>query len=112
MLAKHIGELITLIGKDKHWSEINQLPTKLPSAKEGGGDFRVPDNLYIIGTMNPADKSISLIDAALRRCFVFEEMTPDASLIDYAELRELFGKLNGRLRQESRGTDLSIGHSY
>ncbi|NLC26474.1 MAG: hypothetical protein GX777_07645 [Fastidiosipila sp.] len=75
------------------------MPTKLPSAKEGGGDFRVPNNLYIIGTMNPADKSISLIDAALRRCFVFEKMTPDASLIDNAELCELFGKLNIHLRQ-------------
>lgn len=111
-ISKIFGELITLIEEDKRWGEINQLSTKLPSAKEGEDDFRVPNNLYIIGTMNSADKSISLIDAALRRRFVFEEMIPDPNLIDNMELRELFGKLNIHLRQELRGTDLLIGHSY
>jgi 5-methylcytosine-specific restriction protein B len=77
-----------------------------------GYEFKVPSNLYIIGTMNSADKSISLIDAALRRRFIFEEMIPDASLIDDEELRDCLTKLNEHLKKELRGTDLLIGHSY
>lgn len=107
-ISKIFGELITLIEEDKRWCEINQLSVTLPS----GQTFKVPNNLYIIGTMNSADKSISLIDAALRRRFHFEEMIPDEELIDDEVLRGVFTKLNKNLREDFRGTDLLIGHSY
>lgn len=107
-ISKIFGELITLVEEDKRWDEKNQLSAMLPS----GYEFKVPSNLYIIGTMNSADKSISLIDAALRRRFIFEEMIPDASLIDDEELRDCLTKLNEHLKKELRGTDLLIGHSY
>lgn len=107
-ISKVFGELITLIEEDKRCGELNQLTTTLPL----GGKFTVPNNLYIIGTMNTADKSISLIDAALRRRFSFIEMAPDESLIENATLRKVLSTLNTYLRKELRSTDLLIGHSY
>ena len=107
-ISKIFGELITLIEEDKRWGELNQMEVTLPM----GGRFTVPNNLYIIGTMNSADKSISLIDTALRRRFEFIEMAPNHSIIEDAELRENFKNLNEYLRKELRSTDLLVGHSY
>ena len=59
-----------------------------------GERFSVPNNLYVIGTMNSADKSISLIDTALRRRFVFIEMAPNESLIGDSSLRNVLLALN------------------
>ena len=107
-ISKVFGELITLIEEDKRWGELNALSVTLPS----GDHFAVPNNLFILGTMNTADKSISLIDTALRRRFGFVEMTPDADKIADPVLKDVFVKLNTGLAKELDGTDLLIGHAY
>lgn len=107
-ISKVFGELITLIEEDKRWGELNALSVTLPS----GDHFAVPNNLFILGTMNTADKSISLIDTALRRRFEFVEMTPDADKIADPVLKNVFEKLNTGLAKELDGTDLLIGHAY
>ena len=77
-----------------------------------GDIFAVPNNLYILGTMNSADKSISLIDTALRRRFDFVEFEPNAELIADAGLKAVLEKLNKNIAAELGSTDLLIGHSY
>lgn len=107
-ISKIFGELITLIEEDKRWGEVNQLKATLPL----GDTFAVPNNLFIIGTMNTADKSISLIDVALRRRFDFIGMYPDLNVIADDTLRQAVERLNGFLRVELNGSDLLIGHSF
>lgn len=107
-ISKVFGELITLIEEDKRWGEINALSVTLPTGEE----FAVPNNLYILGTMNSADKSISLIDTALRRRFDFIEVVPNAELIEDGILRTVLTRLNEALVKELDSTDLLIGHAY
>jgi len=107
-ISKVLGELITLIEDDKRWGEINGLSVTLPS----GEMFAVPNNLYIIGTMNTADKSISLIDTALRRRFRFYEITPNHALVTNEVLRGILERINKGLVTEFESTDLLIGHAY
>lgn len=107
-ISKVFGELITLIEDDKRWGELNETCATLQS----GDVFTVPNNLYIVGTMNSADKSISLIDAALRRRFTFIEQRPEAELVEDAVLRKVLRKLNEMLADELESSDLLIGHSY
>ena len=107
-ISKVFGELITLIEEDKRWGEVEEMSATLQS----GEPFAVPNNLYIIGTMNSADKSISLIDAALRRRFDFDEQKPDANLIKDETLKTVFTRLNNKLVADLQSTDLLIGHSY
>lgn len=107
-ISKVFGELITLIEADKRWGEVNETCATLQS----GDVFAVPNNLYIVGTMNSADKSISLIDAALRRRFEFIEQHPDKSLVDDPVLRGVMKKLNEQLADALESSDLLIGHSY
>lgn len=107
-ISKVFGELITLIEDDKRWGEVNALQVTLPS----GDPFKIPNNLYIVGTMNSADKSISLIDTALRRRFDFIEVIPNASLIADSALRSVLEKLNESLAKELDSTDLLVGHAY
>lgn len=103
-ISKIFGELITLIEEDKR----DTLEVTLPYSKK---PFKIPSNLYIIGTMNSTDKSIALIDIALRRRFTFLKMEPKAELIENQEAKELFEKLNDYI-SDKLGDDYRIGHSY
>jgi len=107
-ISKVFGELITLIEQDKRWGEVNQTCATLPS----GELFAIPNNLYVIGTMNSVDKSISLIDAALRRRFNFIEQKPEINLVHDETLKLVLKNLNLDLVNELNSTDLLIGHSY
>lgn len=107
-ISKVFGELITLIEDDKRWGEENAINATLPS----GESFAVPNNLYIVGTMNSADKSISLIDTALRRRFEFVEYVPNLELISDNKLKNVLKTLNDGIAKELNSTDLLVGHSY
>lgn len=113
------GELITLLEEDKRFGKVNQLFIKLPYSKE---DFIVPPNLYIIGTMNTADRSVEALDTALRRRFSFVEMLPQPELITTngkakegkivdIDLVELLKIINNRI-EVLVDRDHTIGHSY
>lgn len=101
-ISKVFGELITLIEEDKR--EIFTI--RLPS----GSLFSVPSNLYIIGTMNTADKSVSMVDIALRRRFEFEGMYPQSELVSDPVKKKFMEELNRGII-ENKGVDFQIGHS-
>lgn len=103
-ISKIFGELITLIEEDKR----DVIEVVLPYSKKL---FTIPSNLFIIGTMNSTDKSIALIDIALRRRFTFVKMSPNYELINHSESQELLEKLNQKIK-DKLGEDYQIGHSY
>ena len=105
-ISKIFGELITLIEEDKRGT----LSVKLPYSQD---DFTVPQNLYIIGTMNTSDRSIASIDIALRRRFKFVEMMPRPELVaDFGcSFQSIFEKLNTKIKI-LLDRDHQIGHSY
>lgn len=110
-ISKIFGELMTLIEKDKRQT----ISTILPYSKK---PFTLPRNLYIIGTMNTSDRSIAMLDTALRRRFVFVEIEPDYSLFDqnnakvgHVELTLLLKSMNEKI-SEKIDRDHRIGHAY
>lgn len=120
-ISRIFGELITLLEADKRLCEKNCLKTTLPYSKKR---FGIPPNLFIIGTMNTADKSISLVDIALRRRFGFLETMPDSDVLrtllvnDDPEVEEVFDIAIEVLEEINRAIlreydrDHQIGHSY
>ena len=125
-ISKIFGELITLIELDKRIktdesgnriAECEGIEVKLPYSKEL---FGVPANVSIIGTMNTADRSIALLDSALRRRFQFEEIMPNSDMLndnlddgegDIIDLQLLLKTINERI-SDTLNRDQTIGHSY
>ena len=112
-ISKIFGELITLIESSKRLGESEELRARLPYS---GQNFGVPDNVYIIGTMNTADRSIALIDSALRRRFSFVEMQPDSStlrdvFVDDVDIAKMLDTINKRITV-LLDREHTIGHSY
>ena len=112
-VAQIFGELITLIEPSKRWGEDDKMRVKLPYSQNY---FYVPNNLYIIGTMNTADRSVEALDTALRRRFSFEEMMPDKTLLEgkivcKVDLGLLLETINKRI-VALKDREHQIGHSY
>ena len=120
-ISRIFGELITALETDKRLFSDNEIIATLPYSNK---TFAIPPNLYILGTMNTADKSIALIDIALRRRFSFLEMMPDYNMLerelnsDSSEIQEIYKLGISALRtinesiEQNYDRDHVIGHSY
>ena len=105
------GELITLLEEDKRKGNPEHIEAKPPYS---GDNFSVPNNVYIIGTMNTADRSVEALDTALRRRFSFVEMQPNPEILSEVEnvdLSKLLETINKRI-EVLIDKDHQIGHSY
>lgn len=112
-ISKIFGELITLIEPSKRIGQPEGMRAKLPYSQQL---FGVPDNVYIIGTMNTADRSIATIDTALRRRFRFKEMMPDSDVLNGIEVEDIsvsdmLTRMNKRI-SVLYDREHTIGHAY
>ena len=101
------GELITLLEDDKRIGAYNEMWLELPYSNE---KFSVPGNLYVIGTMNTADRSIALLDIALRRRFEFKSLYPE--YIETEWWASLLEALNQAIYKWKKNPDFFIGHAF
>ena len=112
-ISKIFGELISLVEDSKREGAPDAMTVRLPCS---GEDFSVPGNLYLLGTMNTADRSLALMDTALRRRFSFERVDPDPSVlegmfIEGISLERLLRVLNERI-EVLYDKEHAIGHAY
>lgn len=112
-ISKIFGELITLIETSKRAGEAEELSVSLPYSATS---FSVPNNLYLVGTMNTADRSLTALDTALRRRFEFIPMLPDTGLlagttIKGIQLEQLLETLNARIKA-LYDNEHTLGHAF
>ncbi len=118
-ISRIFGELISLIEDDKRCNKENEINSTLPYSRKS---FCVPDNVFIIGTMNDSDRSIALLDVALRRRFTFINIEPNPKILeewikgipqpeDRETIINFFNKLNKRI-VEKKGLDFRVGHAF
>lgn len=112
-ISKIFGELITLVEEAKRWGKPEGMKAVLPYSQK---PFGVPKNVYLIGTMNTADRSIATIDTALRRRFFFKEMLPEPELLEEISVEDL--SIRGLLERMNKRIEVlydrehTIGHAY
>jgi hypothetical protein len=111
-ISRVFGELITLLEDDKRLGKPNELKVSLPNGEK---DFGIAPNLYVIGTMNTADKSIALLDIALRRRFEFVGYYPNPDVLTKNQKSDrvpLLKAINKAIYQKKKTADYLIGHAY